>query len=207
MRSLFIAMLSAFILFCTACAPARPTLNDIPLPSQRLFQNGYSLVPPEEPGWVITYRNPKRLLLEKQAKDPDEKMAIRALAQELPSLDSEEDFKEFAKTVLTMEDANQQAIVTQVTTSLTIQGQPCVRTDTVMEDAAAVRHSSRTDSMIIDVFGVLCRHPNNSLGILVAYSHRHYPENKDPGAAERAQKLFDGIEFSDLSVETRAVGY
>jgi len=207
MRTLFITMLSAFALCCTACAPARQTLNAIPLPPQRIFQSGYSLVPLEEPGWTIGSRNPVRLLLEKQAKDPDENMAIRAFAQELPPLDSEDEFKEFAKSVLIMEDAAQHAIVTQVTTPLTIKGLSCVRTDTVMEDDGTVRRSSRTDSMIIDVFGVLCKHPNNITGVLVAYSHRHYRENKDPGAAEKAQKVFDSIEFSDLSVETRVVGH
>jgi hypothetical protein len=207
MRTLFIAMLSAFALFCTACTPVRQTLKEIPLPPQRLFQSGYSLVPLEEPGGVVAYRNPERLLLEKQAKDPDENMVIRAFAQLLPPLDSEEEFKEFAKSVLIMEDATQHAIVTQVTRPLTIKGQSCVRTDTVMEDQGTAKRSSRTDYMIIDAFCVLCKHPNNRTGVLVAYSHRHYPENKDPGAAEKAQKLFDSIEFSDLSVETRVVGH
>jgi hypothetical protein len=45
------------------------------------------------------------------------------------------------------------------------------------------------------------------MGIPVSYSHRHYLENKDPGAAGKAQKIFDSIEFSDLSVETREIGH
>ena len=100
MRTLFIAMLSAFALFFAACAPARQTLKGIPLSPQRLLQNGYSLVPLEESGWVIAERNPERLLLEKQADDSDENTAIRAVAQLLPPLGSEEKFTEFAKNVL-----------------------------------------------------------------------------------------------------------
>jgi len=48
MRTLFIAMLSAFALVCTACASAWQTLNEIPLLPQRIFQSSYSFVPLEE---------------------------------------------------------------------------------------------------------------------------------------------------------------
>jgi len=106
-----------------------------------------------------------------------------------------------------MEETTGHEIVTQMARPLTIKDQSCFRMDTVMEDHDAVKRTSRTDYMIIDDFAVFCRHPNASMGILVSYSHRHYPENKDPGAAGKAQKVFDSIEFSELSVETRVVGH
>jgi hypothetical protein len=63
---------------------------------------------------VIADRNPEKLLLEKQADDSDENMVIRAVAQLLPPLGSEEEFTDFARNVLIMEETTRHEIVAQM---------------------------------------------------------------------------------------------
>ncbi len=198
MRSRLIVMLSVVTLLGVACASVRPTMEEVPLPPQRISQKGYSLVPLDEAGWLIGYRDAEKLVLGKRASDPDENMIIRAFAEVLPPLKSEEEFVGFAKSVLIMEGAARHKVLSQEAKRVTMKGQSCVRTDTVMEDHGAVKRSSRTDSMILEAHSLLCKHPNKSTGILVAYSHRYYPEHKDPDAVKKAQKIFDSVEFSDL---------
>lgn len=50
--------------------------------------------------------------------------------------------------------------------------------------------------MIINATSVLCKHANERIGVLVAYSNRAYEEHPDAGATDRIQRLFDSIEFS-----------
>ena len=198
MRTLLTVMLSVVVLLGASCAPVRPTMEEVPLPPQRISQKGYSLVPLDETGWLIGYRDSEKLVLGKRANDPDENFVIRAFAEVLPPLKSEEELMGFAKSVLIMEGAARHKVLSQETKRVTMKGQSCVRTDTVMEDHGAVKRSSRTDYMILEAHSLLCKHPNKSTGILVAYSHRYYPGDQDPESTKKAQKIFDSIEFSNL---------
>lgn len=198
MRMLSIILCFAVALLSAACATTRPSLPQVSLPPQPFLQKGYSLVPLEETGWLIGYRDSEKLVLGKPSNDPDENAVIRAFPQVLPPLKSEEEFVGFSKSVLVMTGAARHKVLSQGTKSLTIKGRPCVRTDTVMEDHEAVKRSKRTDTMILEAYSVLCKHPNNTTGILVAYSHRYYQGDKDPDAARKAEKLFDSIEFLDF---------
>ena len=173
-------------------------MQEVPLSPQRIILSGYSLVPLDEKGWVIGQRSHETLVLGKRGKDPDENMIIRAFAEVLPPLKSDEEFIGFAKSVLVMEGAARHKVLSQQTKLVKIKSQPCVRTDTVMEDHNAVKRSSRTDPMILEAYSLTCKHPNGSTGILVAYSHRFYPGQKDPEAGVKAQKIFDSLEFSNL---------
>jgi hypothetical protein len=67
-----------------------------------------------------------------------------------------------------------------------------------MEDHNAVKRSSRADLMILEAYSLVCKHPNGSTGILVAYSHRFYSGQKDTEAAVKAQNIFDSLEFLSL---------
>ncbi len=173
-------------------------MEEVSLPPQRIFQKGYSLVPLEETGWLIGYRDHEQLILGKRANDPDENFIMRAFAQVLPPLKSEEEFIGFSKSVLLMEGASRHKVLSQETKLVKVKGQSCARTDTVMEDHGAVKRSSRADHMILEAFALLCKHPNKNTGILVAYSHRFYQGHKDQDSAKKAQMIFDSIEFSDL---------
>jgi len=199
MNRQIIVILSVIILAVIGCTPLRPTMKEVTLPPHIILKNGYALVPLDEPGWLIGYEDSEKLILGRHADNPDETFIIRSFIQVLPPLKSDEEFIGFSKSVLVMEGAKRHKILSQETMSLIIKGQSCVRNDTVLEDHAAVkRTSSRNENMIIESYALFCKHPNNSVGILLEYSHRHYPENKDSDSAKKAKELFDSIGFYDF---------
>lgn len=198
MKKLSAASLLFVTTFLSSCATTHPAMQEVPLPPQRIAENGYSLVPLDEAGWLILHRDSETLVLGKRGSDPDENIIIRAFAKVLPPLKSDEEFIGFAKSVLIMEGATRHKVLSQQTKLVKVKSQSCVRSDTVMEDHGAVKRSSRTDLMILEAFSLLCKHPNGSTGIVVAYSHRFYQGHKDAESSKKAQKIFDNLEFSNL---------
>lgn len=198
MKKFLIAAVFFPVVFISACATTRPTMLEVPLPPQRIILNGYSLVPLDEKGWLIGQRGPETLVLGKPGNDPDENMIIRAFASVLPPLKSDEEFIGFAKSILIMEGAARHKVLSQQAKLVKVKSQSCVRSDTVMEDHEAVKRSSRTDPMILEAYSLVCKHPNGSTGILVAYSHRFYSGQKDTEAGIKAQRIFDSLEFLSL---------
>jgi hypothetical protein len=198
MNKQFIVILAIIAVAVMGCTPLRPTMKEVTLPPHIILKNGYSLVPLDELGWLIGYEDSEKLILGRHAADPDESFIIRSFIQVLPLLKSEEEFIGFSKSVLVMEGATRHKMISQETMPLTIKGQSCVRNDTVLEDRAPVKRTSRNENMIIESYALFCKHPNNSVGIFLAYSHRYYPENKDPDSAKKAQNIFDTIGFYDF---------
>ena len=198
MKRLPVAAILFAVTLISSCATTRPAMQEISLPPQRIAENGYSLVPLDEPGWLIGHRDSETLVLGKRGSDPDENIIIRAFAKVLPPLKSDEEFIEFAKSVLIMEGATRHKVLSHQTKLLKVRSQSCARSDTVMEDHGAVKQSSRTDPMILEAFSLLCKHPNGSTCIVVAYSHRFYQGHGDAESSKKAQKIFDSLDFSNL---------
>jgi hypothetical protein len=198
MKNVSAASLLFVTIFLSSCATTRSGMQEVSLPPQRVAENGYSLVPLDEAGWLILHRDSESLVLGKRGSDPDENIIIRAFAKVLPPLKSDEEFVGFAKSVLIMDGATRHKVLSQETKLVKVKSQSCARSDTVMEDNTPVRRTSRTDPMILEAFSLLCKHPNGSTGIVVAYSHRFYQGHKDAESSKKAQKIFDSLEFSNL---------
>lgn len=198
MKRLPVAAILIAATLISSCATTHPAMQEVPLPPQRISKNGYSLVPLDEAGWLILHQDSETLVLGKLGSDPDENISIRAFAKVLPPLKSDEEFVGFAKSVLIMGGATRHKVLSQQTKFVKVKSQSCVRSDTVMEDHDAVKRSSRTDLMILEAFSLLCKHPNGSTGIVVAYSHRFYQGHKDAESINKAKKIFDSLEFSNL---------
>ncbi len=66
----------------------------------------------------------------------------------------------------------------------------------IYEDKEAVRESKNKDSMILNIIGYACRHPNNkNVGITYSYSHRSYPDHQDENLIGKAREAFQLLEF------------
>jgi hypothetical protein len=52
---------------------------------------------------------------------------------------------------------------------------------------------------MVDALSLTCRHPTNSAVLItVTYSHRFYPENRDPQLAEKAARVLRTLELVDF---------
>ena len=64
---------------CAAVQPRFPEkFQEVQIPPERISQKGFSLVPLNETGWVITGRSASQLALGKLGKTPEENVVIRA---------------------------------------------------------------------------------------------------------------------------------
>jgi hypothetical protein len=186
--------LTFFVVLLASCAPARPQFTEVSVPPVREQHQGFSLMPLDESGWLILAKRPEGIVLGKQV-GPDENHIIRAFTQVIPPFKSQDEFIGYAKTALSMEDPARHKLLSHSDKTIKFKGQPCVRTYDMMEDHKAVKRSDRSDFMILEASSLVCEHPHKGVAVIVAYSYRYYPGHDDKGLANKAQKIFDSIEF------------
>lgn len=184
----------------TACVPMQPKLQELQLPPERIAQKGYSLVPMNEQGWLVAGRNQYQLALVKAGVNPDESIAIQAMPVRLPEFRSPDELISLMKEGQ-VKDANTQrfTIKKHEVVAYPKKGSNCAKSYLVTEDNAAIKRSARTGGMILEAMTLVCAHPKDkNFGLTVTYSHRYYPGQGDATFVERATRVFDSVEFSDL---------
>src|SRR5260221_7568444 len=67
------------------CASTQTSPPSVPLPPTRYEHRAFSLVPLNQPGWLVLPRNPTQLALAKPGGAPDESFAIHAATTTQPS--------------------------------------------------------------------------------------------------------------------------
>ena len=83
---------------CAAVQPRFPEkFQEVQIPPERISQKGFSLVPLNETGWVITGRSASQLALGKLGKTPEENVVIRAILFKLPPFKTNEEFVRLIK--------------------------------------------------------------------------------------------------------------
>jgi hypothetical protein len=181
-----------------ACAPLQTKPTPLPLPPQRIYQNTYSLVPPNEPGWIVTGRRANELGLARGGDKPDETFAIQGSPIPLPAITSREDLVRFVHELLSRADARRFKILKREVAEDRSRRETCTRSIFVTEDHAAVRRTSTPGPMILEALSLTCVHPKNpALAVMLTYSHRYYPEQNDPGLGEKAARVLSTLEFLD----------
>ena len=186
-----------------ACAPMQPMqkLQQVQLPPQISYHRGFSLVPLNEPGWFIFERHYNTLVLSKSGNIPDETYAIQAGVRGLLSVASLNEFINVVKEEESRRDTDPSrfTIMKHDVVPYPKKGEYCARSYLMTEDRAAVKRTGGIGLLILEIVNLTCRHPANpNVAINVAYSHRHYPDHGDPSLSEKADRLFESVEFRDL---------
>lgn len=193
------ALMLALVFLPLGCS-TQPRLRELPVPPQRVVQQGYSFLPPAEPGWIEALRNPSRLMLGKFGANPDETFAIQALVTPAPAKSAGPELGRFVREEQEKDiDPQRHRLIKHDVTTMPRNGVDCVQSHIVSEDNAARKRSARPGIMVIEAISLACRHPKKS-GMLVniTYSHRFYPEDRDPQLAEQASRLFRTLELVDF---------
>jgi hypothetical protein len=194
----------ACVVFCSlslaACASLKPKLQELQVPPDRIAQKGYSLVPPNEKGWLVAGRNQYQLALVKAGGNPDETIAIQAMPVRLPDFNSTEDFVRLIKEGQAKgADPKRFAIKKSEVVAYPTKGSNCAKGYHVTEDNSAVKRSGRAGNMILEALTLTCVHPKDkNIGVNISYSHRHYPEQEDVHFIEKAMSVLDSVEFTEL---------
>ncbi len=187
-------------LLATSCASLAPRLPAVPVPPQRISQKGYSLMPLNEPGWMIGVRNSYQLALLKRGEDPEGTLAIQATLVNLPAFSTDEELARLVKDRQAQDtDPQRFTVMKHEVTAYSQQGTACVKSHLVTEDHMAVKRSGTPGDMVLEALTLTCPHPKDRhVGVNITYSQRYYPEQKDPAFLGKATRVLSSIEFSEL---------
>lgn len=192
---------AAFLLCCGAlsCSTGQRRLEAVPFPPSRIVLKGFSFMPPPESGWLVGGRSDDRVVLGKSGTHLDESFIVSAERAAARGVASQESLIENLrkKSAIGPNDERYRNARQEVAPA-SIGGAACARYDGEAEDHGALTRSGRRDPMILSVKEVVCLHPGlKDTLVSIGYSHRHYPEDRDPAFPDRARELFESVEFDD----------
>jgi hypothetical protein len=184
----------------SACAPLQPKLQELQVPPVRIVQNGYSLIPPNEKGWLIVGKSQYQLAFARPGANPDESIAIQAMPFRLPEFNSTEEFVRLIKEGQAKDTPSSRFVISKHEVVAYLKnGVSCAKSHLITEDKAAVNRSGKSGDMILAALTLTCAHPKNrAVGINVTYSHRYYPGREDTAFIEKGTSILDSVEFGDL---------
>jgi hypothetical protein len=179
-----------------SCSAVRPGGTEAL--SGRLFQSGYSVVPPREKGWAIVDRDSYRLMLARPGPSLGESYVAVASLVLLPSdLDDRELFLEHIRLARSKEYAsNGIRILSNEESLFNEKGDYCVR-----YRSESVTGSGNPETLVNEAIGFYCRHPaETTIAIKAEYSYRHHVENEDRDLEEKARRFLEAVNFESLTV-------
>lgn len=201
MKKFILIVMAGLIL--VACGPKRPNFQEVSSPPKQLIQKGFSLTPLNELGWYIIGRSPYAIALAKQGSSPDETYAIQGSVYNIGSFSSDNEFIHFINKGQAQDtdisNPNRFKITAHDTTLKKYKGEPCAYSHTVTEDHAAVKRTNQNEFMVLEIFALVCRHPENqNAAISVNYSERYYPTNRSENIEAKAKILLNSLDFETL---------
>jgi hypothetical protein len=178
----------------------KPT--EVQVPPERIRLKGFSLIPLNEHGWLISEQNPRQLLLGKAGlgKDLGESILIMASAlQGTKPLRPDEDLIRIASEANVKNiNPDRLRVIRNDVVAYPYKGAECAQSHVVMEDNAAASQVGKQGMMIQEAAGLICIHPKDkTLAVSLGCSHRYYPAQRDPMFLEKATRVLDSVEFDD----------
>jgi hypothetical protein len=185
----------AFVI--TACAATKPHLPEVKVPPERILEKGYSLMPLNEPGWLIEGRNDYAFAFVKPGANQDETFVIQAMFSRLPAYETNAEFLKVIKDGQNKDsDSKRFEILKHDVSPFPMKGADCAESHMVTVDHAAVKRSNNTGDMILEALMLVCAHPSEkSVAIHVIYSHRHYPSQDDPAFMEKGATVLNSVQL------------
>lgn len=181
----------------TGCAiPGRPD----PALSERLEQNGYSFIPPDEAGWFIAERSSNRVTLARLGKVEGQTYLIEGAHLALDKLASASRLAEFVEDLHRRDLPMPRFRIREYEISeIRIAGAQCVLSHIVAEDRDPETGTNVVTAMLVESAGTVCIQPTMAeLGITLNVSHRSFPEDRDRAFKAYADNLLQTQQFSSV---------
>jgi hypothetical protein len=188
------AAAAALIVLLTGCAPKG--LGDDH--SQRIEMDGYSFLPPVEPGWLIADRSKERITLLKAGNMDGQSYLIQGNQLPLDGLKDSGGVVAFTEATHRKEFPLPRFRIREHDMSgLQISGADCATSHVVAEDRDPGSGSNVVTAVLIEAVGTICVHPSlANLGIAMTYTHRSFPEDRDRGFEALASSILRTQQFS-----------
>jgi len=186
-------------LVTASCVSTRPSGQEVQLPPQRLTQEGFSLMPLNEEGWVINRRKSNLVILGKYGKNPDQTFAISAGLIWMPPFKTTEEFVRLVKEGQAQDtDPKRFTTIKHEVTSYPRNAAECAKSHWVGVDHAAAKRSGQPGDMNFETLTLLCAHPKDKkIGVNIFYSQRSHSGQEDPKFLEKAIAVLNSVELTD----------
>ena len=184
------SILAALLL--AACA----SISDKP---QRFELRGFSFTAPvaveDEKQWGVAKRTPDLLILGKAGEYQSEVFTVQAAVMRLPALASTDALLLHVKAAQQRElDPKRFRILKHEISSQPVDGESCALSHVEAADRTIPNTTGPTANMMLETLTLTCAHPKDrNTGINASYSHRYFPEDKDPQFVERGSVILQGL--------------
>jgi hypothetical protein len=190
----------ALSLLLVACKsqPRHPMLEET---GARLVFDGFSFQPPREKGWIVIKKGNDWVALAKKGAAVDETYAIQAsLLMKLPEFKNDQEFLRFSRRAFNNDSDGGRFQILKSSDRL-VKGKRgnCVKFYTQSRDKDPLTRSRRKGSMILEIMGFTCLHPQDrKKGVIISHSKRYFPGQKTERITERSWELFRSLAFEKL---------
>ncbi len=187
---------AAAILCLSACA-TKPNLPEVPDSIQRLYILGASAPAPQEKGWYADIHTPYHIGIIKLGKTKDATVAVELQDFKLSPPQPSEDFATLVKEAQEKDsDPNRFTVQVLDVTQSKLGQAVCARLHSVSLDKQAKTPTGKTTEMVLEVYALNCRHPEEpTLGINASYSLRYHEGDRDSQLDQMAAAFMDGVQI------------
>jgi hypothetical protein len=198
MKSNILHAVLVLMFLASGCAPKPAQMVEVPVPPMRIALQGYSLLPPNEKEWFIIDRNEQQIELVRKGNGPDETRMIQAMLLSLPTFTTVEEMASWVKEGQVRDaDDHRLTIKDHDLSAAMFKGARCIRSAMTAEERQAVKKTDIQGAIRLEVLAHTCIHPlDKNIGVSVIYAHGHYPGQEDRHLADKADELFQSVEFS-----------
>jgi len=190
-------------------APGPCDPHDIEFQRFRLFASDYSFVPPGTDGWeMLPPREGQDVLMLEKGDSPNEINTLSSARYQFPLIDSTRELVDTTREFMEHkpEDAERYTLIEhevepynrKATTPVTFNSLAmcAVARQTIADREAVLTDSGETGTLIRESRTLVCVHPvERDEAVVVNYSHRYQPGNRDPEFVSKAGEVFASIAF------------
>lgn len=200
-----ILLLGLFAVALSACSSNIHKLDDT---QQRFYRKGFSMLPPQGPGWEVMKGNHNKVTFIKKGDAPKSSYVILGYSS-LHSIKytSEEEFQlVMGKLRISMEFRPKRNVILDKKVSMAPEiGEYCLKSYSKMKDFGKyTRHEN--NYLMRENFGLVCLHPDDKSQLVnFAVSYRYPPGAEDKEIGHKAEQILAGIRLEPLGDEDKAV--
>ena len=196
-----IVLVCLFLLGLSACASS---LHHVENPSKRYYRKGYSILPPQETGWLVKEGSKDKIAFFKKGAVPKSSYVVIATSITQPHrFKSEKEFEEvMGKLHLSMEFRPKRNILLDKKVSLATGRKYCLKSYSKLKDFGKNgKGIGNGKYLFLENFGLVCLHPQDKsrlVNIVVSY---RYPAGADDDDIEaKANAILAGIQFEPMQI-------
>jgi hypothetical protein len=186
-----IAWLLCLLLGACASQPKEPP---------RIMMQGFSLAQPNEKIWIVAKKSPDLTVMGKVGRFSGESFTMQATVIKLPAFGSANELLRHVESTQRKElDPKRYRLFKLDVKPQKIHEQTCALSSVEAAERVTTEGTGSPVNTMLETLTLICPHPKDPLlGINMAYSHRHLPEDDDPQFAEDGASLMRTLQFEPL---------